>query len=137
MWVLERVGVAVLLTCTCCSSGPGVPTQIQIVTGQARVSQVDVAILESFPVQVHVMVTGELADACTSLGTIEQSRAGNRFTLNIETARPMDAICAQVLGEFQEVVPLDVFGLPRGTYLVDVNGVVESFTLAVDNLPQR
>jgi len=34
---------------------------------------------------------------------------------------------------FEEVIPLDVAGLHAGTYIVDVNGMMESFTLDVDN----
>lgn len=122
-----------LLSWAACSTTATQPTSI--ITGTARVTGVDVAILESFPVQVHVMAAGELADACTSVGEIQQTRSGNRFIVTIETARPRDAICAQVLGVFEEVVALDVLGLPQGTYTVDVNGVVESFTLAIDNSP--
>ena len=31
---------------------------------------------------------------------------------------------------------LDIGGLPQGTYTVDANGVVEEFTLLVDNFTQ-
>jgi inhibitor of cysteine peptidase len=51
----------------------------------------------------------------------------------ISTTRPADAICTQVLGSFEETIALEVEGLPAGTYTVDVNGVIGSFTLDVDN----
>ena len=41
----------------------------------------------------------------------------------------------QVLVDFEEVIALQVVGLPAGTYTVDVNGVKGTFTLTVDNGP--
>jgi inhibitor of cysteine peptidase len=46
-------------------------------------------------------------------------------------------MCTQIVVPFEESIPLDVVGLPAGTYTVDVNGVTGSFTLDVDNqLPE-
>jgi len=56
-----------------------------------------------------------------------------RIAVTIGTTRPADAVCATVLVDFEEVVPVDVLGLPAGTYTVDVNGVLATFTLTVDN----
>lgn len=103
------------------------------VTGMARVRAVELAVLESFPVQIHLTAKGELGDACTKLGEIKQSRDGERIAVEITTSRPADAVCAAVLVMFEEVVPLDVVGLPAGTYEVDVNGVTTTFTLTTDN----
>jgi hypothetical protein len=37
---------------------------------------------------------------------------------------------------FEETIALDVYGLPAGTYHVNVNGIDDTFTLEVDNIPQ-
>lgn len=103
--------------------------------GEATVESLDILILESFPVQVNVHVSGYLGDGCTELGAIDTERVGDTFNVTIHTQRPADAICTQQLVGFEETIPLDVLGLEAGTYTVDVNGVTGTFTLDVDNVP--
>lgn len=110
------------------------PTPGAILTGTAQIDSIDLLILESFPVQIQAHVIGWLGDGCTTMGTITQVRDGNTFTVTIPTERPADAICTQQLVGFEETIPLDVHGLPAGTYTVDINGVTETFTLDVDNV---
>jgi inhibitor of cysteine peptidase len=105
-----------------------------VITGTAQVETIDLFILESFPVQIHASVTGYLGDGCTTLGEITQTREDDTFYVTITTTRPADAICTQQLVGFEETIPLDVAGLPAGTYTVDINGVTETFTLDVDNV---
>ena len=108
----------------------------KIIEGEATAESVGIVILESFPVQVHVNVSGYLGDGCTTLGEITTTQEGSTFFLKIITHRPMGAICTQQLVGFEETVALDVEGLPAGTYTVDVNGVTNTFTLDIDNVPQ-
>jgi inhibitor of cysteine peptidase len=98
------------------------------------VESVEIRILESMPVQVQVVATGYLADACTKMGEITQSRDGNTFNITIPTTRPADAACAEVITPFEEIIPLDVAGLTAGTYTVNVNGVTDTFELTADNV---
>lgn len=100
---------------------------------EATVNSIEIAILESFPVQIHVLATGILPDGCTHVGPIDIAREGTAFDVTIHTVRPADAMCTQVVSEFEEVVPLDVYGLAAGAYTVNVNGVTDSFTLDMDN----
>lgn len=104
-----------------------------LIQGVAAVESVEILILESFPVQVHAVARGNLADSCTTIDDVVQTRNGNIFEVTITTVRPTNALCPEVLIPFEEVIPLEVAGLPAGTYTVDVNGVMESFTLDVDN----
>lgn len=121
------------------SCGPTVkptatPTQTEgILRGLAPVDAIDVLILESFPVQVHVRVTGNLPDGCTTLGEITQERKGTAFSVIVGTMRPAGAQCTEALVPFQTTVALDVLGLRAGTYTVTVNGVSGSFKLSIDN----
>jgi hypothetical protein len=110
------------------------PTTGGVIRGTAQVEEIEVLLLESFPVQVRVIARGSLPDGCTAIDAITQERAGQEFRLTITTARPADAICTQALVPFEENVPLDVQGLQAGTYTVNVNGVSRSFELAVDNV---
>jgi inhibitor of cysteine peptidase len=112
---------------------PGTPDATPV-AGDAAVEDIEIMMLESFPVQVSVVVKGYLSDACTSLGEIVQSRNGNTFKVSIKTVRPADKVCADVISPFEETISLDVVGLKAGTYTVDVNGVTETFTLSADNV---
>lgn len=103
---------------------------------EATVESIEIMILESFPVQVNVHVTGFLGDGCTTLGEIVTRQEGETFFVSIGTQRPADAICTQIAAVFEENVPLDVNGLPAGTYQVNVNGVTDAFTLDMDNVAQ-
>ena len=107
-----------------------------IIIDQAQVETIEILILESFPVQIQVHATGYLGDGCTTLGDITTRQESNMFFVTIATQRPAEAICTQIAAVFEENFALDVYGLPAGTYTVDVNGVTNSFTLDIDNVPQ-
>lgn len=104
-----------------------------LLIGEAAVENIQINIMESFPVQVSVSVSGYLGDGCTELGDITTTREENTFFVAITTKRPADAICTQQLVGFDENISLDVQGLPAGEYTVDVNGVTGTFTLDMDN----
>lgn len=104
-----------------------------VVIGEAMVDSIDILILESFPVQIQVQVTGNLPDGCTELQEPVVTQTDNTFTVDLPTARPSDALCTQAIVPYEITVPLDVEGLPAGEYTVDVNGVTGSFTLDVDS----
>jgi len=101
----------------------------------ANVTEIDILILESFPVQVHVVAKGYLPNPCTQIDEIIQSREENDFTVTIKT-QTSPGPCIQVIQPFEETISLDVYGLSAGTYNVNVNGIEDSFTLDVDNIPQ-
>jgi hypothetical protein len=77
-----------------------------------------------------------LPDGCTTIDQILDAREGNAFQVTITTLRPANQVCTEALMPFERIIPLDVYGLPAGTYTVIVNGVSDTFQLAVDNVPQ-
>ena len=101
--------------------------------GLASVDEIDILILESFPVQINVIASGNLPDPCTEISEVLQEKEGNTFFITIKTYRS-PGFCIQVLAPFEEIIPLGVYGLPAGTYTVDVNGVQATFDLEVDNI---
>ena len=101
--------------------------------GLASVDEIDILILESFPVQVQVIASGNLPDPCTEISEVLQEREGNTFFITIKTYRS-PGFCIQVLAPFEEIISLEVYGLPAGTYTVDVNGIQDTFDLEVDNI---
>ena len=102
-------------------------------TGLALVDEIDILILESFPVQINVIARGNLPDPCTEISEVLQEREGDTFFITIKTYRS-PGFCIQVLAPFEEIIPLEVYGLPAGTYTVNVNGVQDTFDLEVDNI---
>lgn len=98
------------------------------------VDELRINVMESFPVQVSATVIGNLPDGCTRIVSSRSEMIDDStFVLSIETTRPADAICTQALVPFEETIPLEVEGLPAGTYLVKGFGMETSFTLEVDN----
>lgn len=106
--------------------------------GVAAVDEIDIRLVESFPVQVNVAARGNLPDGCTEIDEAQVRREGNLFRVTLTTRRPADQMCTEALVPYEYVFPLDVEGLRAGEYTVDVNGVVGTFTLEIDNvLPEE
>ncbi len=108
-------------------------TESRIITTEAMVEDIEIRLLESFPIQVHVVARGNLPDGCTEIAEVTEEREGNTFRVTITTSRPADKMCAQMLVPFEEVIRLDVVGLSAGMYTVDVNGVSDTFEFTMDN----
>jgi len=98
------------------------------------VTSLNLITLESFPVQVHALVAGVLADNCVVFGEPTVERRDNLFLITFAPSRTGGTDCAPAGVPFEKVVPLDVYGLPAGEYLVDAQGVQAAFSLSVDNL---
>lgn len=134
---LVLVGVVLLLIFTSGNQRLGKDktdgTREDVVVQDANVEEIEIAILESFPVQVNVTAYGTLPDGCTELSDITRERNNNIFTVTLTTERSRDAVCTQVLRNFEQTFPLDVEGLSAGEYSVTVNSVQETFRLDVDN----
>jgi len=100
------------------------------VNGMAVVQSVEIQILESMPVQVNVIVRGQLPDVgCTTISGVDQMRDGNTFHISLTTTTDPLALCSQALMPFEEVVQLDTTNLPTAPYLVNANGVQQAFEL--------
>ena len=111
------------------------PISNELVPGVAPVESVEVLVLESFPVKVNVIVSGNLPDGCTRLEEPTVELDGNIFAISLPTTRPGGAVCTEALEPYDKVIPLDVEGLPANDYTVNVNGISSSFTLQADNTP--
>ena len=101
------------------------------ITGLAPVDEIDILILEIFPVQINVIASGNLPDPCTEISEVIKEREGDTFFITIKTYRS-PGFCIQVIAPFEEIIPLEVYGLTAGTYTVDVNGVQATFDLEID-----
>jgi len=100
----------------------------EFVVGEMAVTNIEVLLLESFPLQVHIVVKGYLNDACTMVNETTQRRDGYTIRVRITTKRPKDAMCAQVITETTVRVPLEGVFFP-GRYKVMVNDVEKDFDI--------
>jgi inhibitor of cysteine peptidase len=107
------------------------------VVSLANVNEIEIRLLESFPVRIHAVARGEHPDSCTKVDKVATRREGDTFFVTITSSRPADAMCAQVMTPFEEVVALDVVGLKAGVYTVDINGVRDTFELQMDNIFEK
>ncbi len=108
-----------------------------VLVAEAQIESLDILLLESFPVQVKALVRWRLPDDCTVIFKITNEKIEDIFQVRILTKRPADKDCAQEISIVEETFTLDVYGLDRGTYTVDVNGMFGEFTLDIKNeLPE-
>ncbi len=100
------------------------------------VESVEVLIMESFPLQVSLSVSGYLSVPCVKLLSPAVSYAYNQFTVVLaeSTLGPAET-CIAVTEPFQSSIALDVANLSAGTYTVNVNGIETEFILEMDNSP--
>ncbi|MCB9078533.1 MAG: hypothetical protein H6631_13115 [Anaerolineaceae bacterium] len=106
----------------------------ELIYAEAQITAAKVAILESFPVQVNLIVQGNFPDGCTTVDQVSQRQQDHTFFVNLITARPAEAMCTQQIVPFEEIVALDVRGLKAGEYQVMVNEQpFGTFELAADN----
>lgn len=90
---------------------------------------------ESVPSAVYLKVSGAEA-RCGSWGPekVHQRRSGSHFDIHISTSLPSLSTCPAMMYSYRITVPLDVYGLPMGTYTFSVNGVRRGmFTLQRNN----
>ncbi len=125
--IILVIGIIFVIDQQAKTSGPS------MILGEAKVTKIEILIMESFPVQVNVIVHGEFPDSCTEIDTIITRLEGDTFFITVTTSRPYDK-CALVITPFEEVIPLEVAGLKAGIYTVNVNGVMGTFELQVDNV---
>lgn len=97
--------------------------------GLVTVESVTVDVVSQSPAVVRVQVTGFLADPCTALDRVEQSRNAEEFTAQMFTTREADAICVQVIVPFEGDFLLEHSGLAAADYGITVNGVRAAFRI--------
>lgn len=80
-------------------------------------------LLESFPVQVNLMISGNLPTPCHQLRvSIAEPDAEKRIVVEVYTLVDPNIICIQVLEPYEATLPLGSF--PGGHYSVWVNGIL-------------
>ena len=121
------IALAALMLAACGEKTAEANTDLLI--RNARIQEVSVIFLQTYPVRVVAEAKGYLPDGCTSIREIKQARDGRLFSVTITTSRPKGAICTMAIREFKELIQLETTGLAPGAYRVEVNAVGTDFNL--------
>ena len=89
----------------------------------------DIVFLETYPVQVRLIVAGELPNQCSHLGWyVKPGVDQGRIEVALYADQTTDAACIQVVASYSEPIPIGAF--ERGSFGVFLNSqLVEEFTL--------
>ena len=80
-----------------------------------NITNVDVIVMESFPMQVSLHITGEQPDGCDFPVIVEQVRAGNTVTVSVYREVPLTVMCPMMLTwAFVARTGLFLVSVPRG-----------------------
>jgi len=102
--------------------------------GNAIVDNIDILVLESFPLQINAVVSGNVPDGCTTVFEKEIALIDKTFYVVLNNDRNPEDMCIQVITPYEKNIALNVYNFKAGEYFVDINGVVKSFTLDQDNI---
>lgn len=91
------------------------------------IESIDVEILESFPPQVILNLTGAFTDGCEAETQHEVTQEGNKIFVEVYRELPIDVMCPQVITPYTGSINIGAFA--PTTYSIDVNGLVIETTL--------
>lgn len=100
------------------------------------IETVDVIVTGEVPAQVFLDIRGKRYNGCGNPGEAGIKRDGSTFTVYLFYEYvPPDCLGTDDVVNIRKVVPLDVYGLPAGSYTWTLNGKFEgSFTLPSNNV---
>jgi inhibitor of cysteine peptidase len=93
-----------------------------------NITSVDVIVMESFPMQVSLHVTGEQPDGCDYPVIVEQRREGNMVIVDVYREVPLAVMCPMILLPYDDTIRLDGTFEP-GDYVFQVNDFIVEKTL--------
>lgn len=96
-----------------------------------QVDDVSIRVGRGSPLPVHAVVSANLPRACAQLGEVRMHRDGNTFFVRLIANVPAQTDCVEDSLPFTVELPLNLIGLPDGTYEVNVNGTVGTFEIPV------
>ncbi|MBI3160427.1 MAG: hypothetical protein HYZ26_12590 [Chloroflexi bacterium] len=103
--------------------GPIAPTEPGDVVGRVYLNSASLIVMESYPVQVNVLLQGDLPTPCHRFGyTLTELEDEPGFSLELYATAKADDVCVQMLQPFEESIRLPLEGKPDGAYKVYVDG---------------
>lgn len=112
-----------------------VSPNILLTTGYQSVEVVDVTVEvgAGSPIPVFVDIGADLPDRCAQVELVEVIQDGPLFKIYVGTIPSQDSACVVDTVPFRMKIPLNVVGLPAGSYAVEVNSVRANFELDVES----
>ena len=112
--------------------------ETKIIPGPSTYEEkVEAIITNSLPVQVFLKISGAFSNGCAFFQQINQTLKNNKFEITLHVGPnpfPPDIACTAALVPYEKIIPLEVYGLPAGTYEYSVNDEHNgAFTLTKDN----
>lgn len=86
------------------------------------IENVDMVVMESFPVQVRLNVSGQQPDGCDFPVITEVARGDDTVTISIYREVPIDVMCPMVLLPYADTISLGEF--QPGSYTFIINDYV-------------
>jgi inhibitor of cysteine peptidase len=137
--MLYLLAILLLILSSCLGVQPGVSSPPSggssdgdVGTGMFKsytvIENVDVLILESFPMQLHLQVTGHQPDGCEVPVTIEQRREGNEVFVDVYREMSAAMACPAMVIPYEGKIALEG-GFESGTYTIHVNDFVKEITI--------
>lgn len=97
------------------------PGDEPLARGGVYLDSIDLLVMESYPPQFTLVLTGSLPTPCDQLRVnVNPPDSQNRILVEVYSVAKPGAICIQMLQPFSENIPLGSF--PAGHYEVWVNG---------------
>ncbi len=97
-----------------------IPGEEKMVRGGVFIDSADVLLLESFPVQVTLKITGNLPTPCHTLrAKVSEPNENREIHVELYSLTDPGAICIQVLQPFETTIPLGSY--ESGEYTIYVN----------------
>lgn len=97
------------------------PGEKDMVSGEVFADSFDILLLESFPVQVNLVVSGNLPTPCHNLrAKVSEPDENGRIDVELFSLTKTGVACIQVLESFEATIPLGSFS--SGSYSVYVGG---------------
>lgn len=91
--------------------------------GPVFVDRAELLVMESFPVQIMLSVSGNLPTPCHTLHTdVAQPDADKRIQVSLWSEIDPAVMCTQVLQPFEESIRIPMEGAADGSYSVWLNG---------------
>jgi len=105
------------------TNNPDDPLPDTMLIGPVYISETQLHVMESYPVQVSLHVSGELPTPCHTFSyTIAEPNEKMEIHVDAYSLVEDGAICVQVIQPFDENVTIPMAGRADGFYTVWVNG---------------
>ncbi|MCW5873942.1 MAG: hypothetical protein KIS88_04785 [Anaerolineales bacterium] len=119
----KQIVVLVLLAAALAACGAPAAEKPDGTHGPVYFDSLNVLVLESFPIQLRLVMQGNLPTPCHELAyTIAAPNAANEIHIEVYTTVDPAVTCMQVLQPFDESIAIPLDGVPDGEYSLWVNG---------------